>query len=301
MKKLTRSHFAPPASVLVESTKLRVAAVALAAAVCAFGSAALAAETGTAALRAAHAAQKADLENSRFGKPLTIKSQQSDDALKGDIHAVLDQPFDKVRTALAEPRNWCEILILHPNVKDCRFLAGEPAMAVKLGRNELEVRFGYRAVATTNDYLDVRLDAPTGPMGTSDYRIRFEAAPIEGNRTFVHLAYSHGFGARAKLAMQAYFNTLGRGKVGFTILEKDAQGKPVYVSDLRGGLERNAMRYYASIESYLDSLSVPAAQRLDARLKHWYAYTEKYPLQLQEEAGYLEAKRKEAARVQSAG
>jgi hypothetical protein len=104
----------------------------------------------------------------------------------------------------------------------------------------------------------------------------------------------------AKMAMQAYFNTLGRGKVGFTVVEKDAQGKPVYVSDLRGGLERNAMRYYASIESYLDALSAPAPQRLEKRLRHWYAYTEKYPLQLQEEAGYLEAKRKEATRVQAA-
>jgi len=252
-------------------------------------------------MRAAYMAQRTALESNRFGKPLAIRSQQTDDALKGDIHAVLDQPFDKVRTALAEPRNWCEILILHPNVKDCRFQSGEPAMAVKLGRSELDVRFGYRAVASTSDYLDVRLDTPTGPFGTTDYRIRLEAAPIEGNRTFVHLAYSHGYGARAKFAMQAYFNTLGRGKVGFTVVEKDAQGKPVYVSDLRGGLERNAMRYYASIESYLDSLAAPAGQRLDARLKHWYAYTEKYPLQLQEEPGYLEAKRKEAARVQSAG
>jgi hypothetical protein len=268
---------------------------------CSIAGSAIAADSGAEALRSAYAAQRAELESSRFGKPLTIGSRQSDDALNGDIHAVLDQPFDKVRKALAERRNWCEILILHPNVKDCRFPSAEPAMAVKLGRSELDVRFGYRAVANSDDYLDVRLDAPTGPFGTTDYRIRFEATPIDANRTFVHLAYSHGYGVQAKLAMQAYFSTLGRGKVGFTVLEKDASGKPVYVSDLRGGLERNAMRYYASIESYLDSLSAPAGQRLDARLKHWYAYTQKYPLQLQEEAGYLEAKRKEAARVQTAG
>lgn len=279
---------------------IRIIQVALAVLLYAVGTAAAAADAGAAALRSAYAAQRADLESNRFGKPLTIKSQQSDNALKGDIHAVLDQPFDKVRTALAEPRNWCDILILHPNVKDCRFSTGEPAMAVKLGRSEIDVRFGYTAVANTSDYLDVRLDTPTGPFGTSDYRIRLEAAPIDGNRTFIHLAYSHGYGMSAKMAMQAYFNTLGRGKVGFTVVEKDAQGKPVYVSDLRGGLERNAMRYYASIESYLDALSAPAPQRLEKRLRHWYAYTEKYPLQLQEEAGYLEAKRKEATRVQAA-
>ena len=106
----------------------------------------------------------------------------------------------------------------------------------------------------------MRLDSPTGPFGTTDYRIRLEAAPMDAQRTILHLGYSHGYGVRAKLAMQAYFNTLGRGKVGFTVVDKDAQGKPVYVSDLRGGLERNAMRYYASIESYLRrSGGAPAA------------------------------------------
>jgi len=284
----------------IRAGSIRLVQVALAVLLYAVGTAAAAAESGSAELRAAYASQRADIESNRFGKPLTIKSQQTDGTLKGDIHAVLDQPFDKVRTALAEPKNWCDILILHPNVKDCRFSTGEPAMAVKLGRSELEVRFAYKAVASSNDYLDVRLDTPSGPFGTTDYRIRLEATPIDGNRTFVHLAYSHGYGISAKVAMQAYFNTLGRGKVGFTVVQKDAQGKPVYVSDLRGGLERNAMRYYASIESYLDALSAPPPQRLDKRLRHWYAYTEKYPLQLQEEPGYLEAKRQEAMRVQAA-
>jgi hypothetical protein len=87
--------------------------------------------------------------------------------------------------------------------------------------------------------------------------------------------------------------------VGFTVVGKDAQGQPIYVSDLRGGLERNTMRYYASIESYLDALAAPPQQQLERRLRHWYAYTERYPLQLQEEPGYLEVKRKEAQRTQS--
>jgi hypothetical protein len=69
------------------------------------------------------------------------------------------------------------------------------------------------------------------------------------------------------------------------------------VSDLRGGLERNAMRYYASIESYLDALAAQPQQQLERRLRHWYAYTERYPLQLREEPGYLDVKRKEAQRA----
>ena len=122
---------------------------------------------------------------------------------------------------------------------------------------------------------------------------------MDAQQTILHLGYSHKYGVRAKLAMQAYFNTLARGKVGFTVVDKDAQGQPVYVGDLRGGMERNAMRYYASVESYLHALAAPPKEQLERRLRHWYSYTERYPLQLQEEPGYLAVKRKEAQRTQS--
>lgn len=257
----------------------------------------------SAALRAAYATYRTDIEKSKFGKPLYLESKQTPNALQGDIYALIDQPFAKVQAALADPSSWCDILILHPNVKECRSNAkasgGEPSMTVKLGRAELPVQFAYRAAASTADYLDVRLDSPTGPFGTTDYRIRLEAAPKDAQQTILHLAYSHGYGPRAKLAMQTYFATLGRGKVGFTVIDRDAQGKPVYIGDLRGGLERNAMRYYASIDAYLDALSSPPQQQLEQRLRNWYAYTERYPLQLQEEAGYLDIKRKEAQRTRS--
>jgi hypothetical protein len=254
-----------------------------------------------AALRASYAAH-AKRDANQFGVPLYLQSQQTPDTLQGDIHALIDQPFDKVEAALADPNHWCDILILHPNVKRCQQNAvqagADPSMTVNVSRKELPVQFSYKAVAKTADYLDVRLQSPTGPFGTTDYRIRLEAAPMDPQHTILHLGYSHGYGLKAKLAMEAYFGTLARGKVGFTIVGKDAQGHPIYVSDLRGGLERNAMRYYASIESYLDGLAAPPKQQLETRLRHWYAYTERYPLQLQEEPGYLDVKRKEAQRSQ---
>jgi hypothetical protein len=281
--------------------------IAVALILCIIGTAAaMAAEPGSAAtLRASYAAHRADLEKNKFGKPLHLQSTQTSNTLQGDIYALIDQPFDKVQAALADPRNWCDILILHPNVKGCQLNAidgsGEPSMMVNLGRAELPVQFSCQPAAKTADYLDMRLGSPTGPFGTTDYRIRLEAAPMDSQRTILHLAYSHGYGLRAKLAMQAYFSTLGRGKVGFTVVDRDAHGKAIYVSDLRGGLERNAMRYYASIDAYLHALSAPPQQQLEQRLRHWYAYTERYPLQLQEEGGYLDLKRKEAQRAQSQG
>jgi hypothetical protein len=251
-------------------------------------------------LRAAYASRQGDISGAKKGLPLAVRSSQTDDALQGDIHALIDQPFPKVKEALSQPRNWCEILILHPNVKDCRpgdAAASAPTLSLSLGRAELPAEFSWRVASDTADHLDIRLGAPAGPFGTTDYRVRLEAAPFDDRNTILHLAYSHRYGARAKLAMQTYFGTLGRGKVGFSVVRKDAEGKPVYVTDLRGGIERNAMRYYASIESYLVSLSAPASQKLEQRLRNWFAYTERHPLQLQEEPGYLEQKRREASRV----
>jgi len=284
----------------------RVLQLVLGIALCVVGTAAAtAAEQGSAAsLRASYAKHRADIDSRKFGEPLHLASQQTSTTLQGDIHALVDHPFEKVRASLAALENWCEILILHPNVKNCSTKAAQAdqprSLAVTLGRAEVPVSFSYQAVTSTTDYLDVRLGTPTGPFGTTDYRIRLEAAPM-GQQTILHLSYSHGYGVRAKLAMQAYFSTLGRGKVGFTVVGKDAEGKPLYVSDLRGGLERNALRYYASIESYLDALAAPRQQQVEQRLRHWYAYTERHPLQLQEEPGYLDLKRKEAQRVQAQG
>ena len=253
-----------------------------------------AADGGAAGLRSAYDARRADLANSKFGKPLHLASKQSPSKLEGEILAIVDQPFSRAQAALSDPKNWCDILILHPNVKGCQ--RNGATLALSLGRAELPAEFAYAARKET-DYLDVRLTSPEGPMGTTDYLIRLEAAPLDDKQTLLRLNYSHAYGMQAKLAMQAYFGTLGRGKVGFTVVDKDAQGKPVYVGDLRGGLERNAMRYYASIDAFLNALSAPPAQQLERRLRHWYAYTERFPLQLQEEQGYLDAKRREATAV----
>jgi hypothetical protein len=258
-------------------------------------------EVGSAqALRESYAALKADAA-SPFGLPLHLASQQKPDALRGDIYSRLDHGFAAVREALGTPPHWCEIMILHPNVKGCRAVdakAGETGkLAVKIGRAEHEVQFTFRIVKASDDYVDVRLDAPTGPAGTTDYRIRVEATPLDANRTILHLAYSHGFGTQAKLAMDAYFATFGRDKVGFSVTGRDAQGKPVYVRDLRGGMERNAMRYYLAIRSYLEVLTLPPPRRLDQGLRKWVAYTERWPLQLAEEPGYVDVKRRDIDRM----
>jgi hypothetical protein len=153
--------------------------------------------------------------------------------------------------------------------------------------------FTYHVQARAGDYLRVMLDSPDGPLGTRDYRIVFEATPLDGRRTFIHLGYSYGFGTMARLAMQAYLGTAGAHKVGFTVTGKDASGNPVYVKGMLGATERNTMRYFLAVDAYLGSLAVPEPQRLEKRLNDWYAASGKYPRQLAEmdRSEYLAMKR----------
>jgi len=106
----------------------------------------------------------------------------------------------------------------------------------------------------------------------------------------------------ARLAMQTYLATIGRDKIGFSIVGKDADGKPVFVDGVRGVVERNTMRYFLAIEAYLGAYTAPASDQIEKRLRDWFAATERYTPQLHEmeRADYLDMKRHEVQRQQSA-
>ena len=57
------------------------------------------------------------------------------------------------------------------------------------------------------------------------------------------------------------------------------------------------MRYYLAMDAYLAALAVPPEERLETRLRDWFASTEHYALQLHEldRNEYLEMKRRECA------
>ena len=67
---------------------------------------------------------------------------------------------------------------------------------------------------------------------------------------------------------------------------------------MRGAVERNIMRYYLAIESFLGALSGSPQARFEKRLHDWFAASERYPRQLHEveQGAYLDMKRKEYAR-----
>jgi hypothetical protein len=193
---------------------------------------------------------------------------------------------------------------LHLNTKFCRVSTAGPGkvLNVAIGRKfdqpldkAYPVDFAFRVVADTPDYLTVRLDADTGPLSTRNYRIIFEAIPLESGRTFIHLSYSYAYGLAGRLALQTYLGTVGSSKVGFTVVGMQSDGKPRHVGGLRGVVERNSMRYYLAIEAFLGAMSVSPPARFEKRLHDWFDAVERYPLQLHEmeRSDYLEMKRKE--------
>jgi hypothetical protein len=248
-----------------------------------------------------------ELCHNQFQKPLYLDSNENSNNLQGQIYAVVDYPFATVSAALTGAPQWCDILNLHLNIKYCRPKSGKPGeeLSVYVGRKyeqALEqashVEFAFNADTKAPDYLQVLLNADTGPFDTHRYRIFLEAVPVESGRTFMHLSYSYEAGWAATLALKCYLNTVGSDKVGFTVIGKKPDGRPVYTGDVRGVLERNTMRYYLAIDAYLSALSAPPDRRLETRLQNWFAYTERYPLQLHEmeQSEYLTMKRKEYQR-----
>ncbi len=264
-----------------------------------------------AALQGRYAALHAQLSNNQFNQPLYLESSEHAGALQGDIFARIDQPFAVVGPALLGVTHWCEILILHLNVKSCRptTLPTGDALALAVGRKFDQpladthlFEFKYRVEKLDPDYEQIVLDAPKGPLGTSNYRIVLEVARLDATRSIVHLSYAYRYGTTAKLAMQGYLATVGRNKIGFTRVGSQANGKPLYIGSQRGVVERNTMRYYLAIVAYLGALSTPAAQQQDRRLNDWFASIEQYPAQLHEltRQQYLDMKHREIARQQTA-
>jgi hypothetical protein len=254
-----------------------------------------------------HAKLQDRLVNNHFRAPLYLESTQTPDSLKGDVYAVIDHPFSEVKTALLSVGSWCDLLILHLNVKFCAAKGKEPQqlMSLVIGRkterhlkDAYKLDFNFVISTATDEYLRVEMDSSKGPFNTRDYQMMLEAVALDPSKSFIHFSYKYSYGMMARMAMQAYLLTAGRNKIGFSIIGKNDDGSPLYIAGVRGSVERNAMRYYLAIQAYLDSLSAPPSSRLDKRLGDWFSATENYAPQLREleRDEYLGIKRLEVQR-----
>jgi hypothetical protein len=258
-------------------------------------------------LRNKYTELKDELSNSQFKRELYMDSKEAPDNLKGEIYAVVDYPFATVDKALNDSSHWCDLLILHINIKYC-YATGNKAdtiLTVDLGKKEeqslsdtYQVKFNYQQVTSSSDYFALALNAKDGPVGTSDYHILVEATPISDKRTFLHFTYAYSFGLKGRLAMSTYLATKGRSKAGFTVVEKTPEVK--YIQGVRGVIERNTMRYFLAIDAYLATFNLPKEGQQEKRFQTWYDNTRLYSKQLYEveRDDYLAMKRKEYQRQQ---
>jgi hypothetical protein len=247
---------------------------------------------------------EARLDRSSLGVPLCLESAEHEGRVHVDVYGIFDHPFSSVLSALKVPANWCDIVALHPNVKACTYreLPGTWRLTFYLGRkvyqspeDARQLIYHYRNIEQRQGYLDIVLRADEGPFGTKDHQMRLEAMPLDGDRTFVHVSYEYSDNAALRLAEKLYFSTLGWGKAGFTVTGTDRKGNPVYIGGPRGALERNAVRYYLAVQSFMDTLHYPEESRFSMATGSWYDHTDRYKKQLyeMEKKDYLTFKKQE--------
>lgn len=262
------------------------------------------------ALLKRYASLEQTLKSSPFPIPLTLHSEESANRSLGEVYAIVEHPFADVATALRKPQPWCDVLILHLNVKYCRPAddADAPQLLMSLGSKKQQalddthaIRFDFSSRQSRHDYFHVELDAPKGPLSTRNFNIDIEAVATNAGHTLLHFTYAYEYGLTGRLAMKGYLATIGHDKVGFTVTGTDDKGQPEYVDGMRGLTERNTMRYYLAIDAYLRAIDDPARLRFERSLDYWFAATERFPRQLHEveRADYLQMKRAEYSRQQA--
>jgi hypothetical protein len=87
----------------------------------------------------------------------------------------------------------------------------------------------------------------------------------------MHINWSSGLASRQIslniwILSLPYYATIGRDKKGFSIIATGNKTDPVYVRGVRGSVERNAVRYYLAIQTYMDTLKISRHQRFEQRI-----------------------------------
>ncbi|SEK07001.1 hypothetical protein SAMN05216567_101774 [Variovorax sp. OK605] len=241
------------------------------------------------ALRATHQRLSARLDHSSFGRPVQLDSMETPDGLQGDVYAVVEHPLSEISATLKGSAHWCDVLTLHINNRRCVVAGGaqgRETLTLYVVRrydkpldDAFELPFAYRVASATPEHLSVELTAESGPLGTSNYRVTLEAVALDERKSFLHFSYSYDHNAMVRLGTMAYLATFGSDKVGFTVMGKTPEGQPDYIRGLRGLVERNAMRYFLTLDAYL---AAPGADQAERRQRRWFAGAEQYPRQLHE-------------------
>lgn len=244
------------------------------------------------------------LFNNVYGLPFYLESSNVNRVMHGEVYGVLYYPFKEVTHALSSMHSWCEIMPQHLNIKACTYEIVDSQCRLTFysdrkeyvkADNAYKLNYNFTITALNENYFHAILDAKKGPFGTKDYNIIVNAIPLSDNSTFFYLSYEYSYGIMTSIATSTYLATIGHDKVGFSYKGVDKNNTPVYVDGVRGVIERNAIRYYFAILSYLNTVSVVSHQRFEKRISNWFNLTESYAKQLHEldKNDYITFKRRE--------
>lgn len=228
-------------------------------------------------------------------QPLSIKSKVVDKRLSAEVYAIKKYAFSDLVAKLSKPDQWCHFITLHLNIKACLYqLKPDVSLSFFAGRKfyepvdaAYELRYRFIAEESSDNFFSLLLTADEGPFGTSDYVISLQILKIN-EEVLLHMSLSYQTSFSSRLGTSVYLSTIGADKVGFS-QKLNEDGESEFVRGIEGIIERNVMRYYLALSTYLDS------QDLAKMPEQWFLAAEKYHQQLHEVTlqEYLDAKKLE--------
>lgn len=239
---------------------------------------------GEEGLLSVYAAAKPVLDDPDHENPFYLTSNVKKSRQAGEAAVYFEQPFQEIAESLVDAGSWCNILILHLNIKACTYRPkenGDDSLTVYLGRKFYQdpddafvMTYDFETDRQEN-YFSALITAEDGPLGTSDYRIQLEVTDIDG-RTFGRFQVSQKHSWISSRAAKLYLSTVGRDKLGITIVGTDDDGNPVYSTGERAVAERNLLRYYFAFTAFFQNSDSEDVEDFKQRLNYWYDQTEQY-------------------------
>jgi hypothetical protein len=252
------------------------------------------------------------IEANPLRAPIEVNSSEENDQVSAQAWGVLDAPYAHVAEIAGRPASFCDFVSLVIFVKACTFAADVAPTTVTLyiGRKDYEdpdpdnaLAFAFTNESPGDGHINVGLFVAEGLLGVKDNRLEFELWSVDG-RTLVNVRTSYVASTQSKLATGTYLMTFGRNKIGFSTTT-DANGKAQPVKGVRGIIERNTMRYFLALRSYLETLDVTPEQRDAARIERWFdataQYERLYEVPREEYIANKARERKNQAELQRAG
>ncbi|MCX5806724.1 MAG: hypothetical protein NT010_11795 [Proteobacteria bacterium] len=225
------------------------------------------------------------LEKSSFGIPVYLESSVEQNASHVDIYGIVEHSFTIVQNVLRVPTNWCDIVLPHIYVRACYYKKVNNTWLLNTYNfdkfsesldDAYQMKSEYRVTKSQPGYFDISLAAKEGPFNTKEHQFKFEAVPLDKDKTFIHLQHYFAYSTIGYYIMKIF----GGSKPGFSVIGMNSDGSPIYTNGLSGGVERNAVCYYFAILAYLDTLKTPAGQRFEKRISQWYDLAAPYKIQI---------------------